>query len=186
MTIASQLEAILFAAGKPFSMKRLAELVSASAEDVKQGLEELRAALDERGSGVMLQTHGHDVELVSRPELAEIVKQVASSEASGELTRPSLEALTILAYRGPMTRPELEQVRGVQSSMILRNLMLRGLVEEKEDTRLGQPTYAVTFEFLNALGLPSVESLPEYSALRGHAAIQDVLADLEQSPESHA
>lgn len=186
MNISSQLEAILFAAGKPFSIKRLAELVVASVDEVNDGLKELGETLDDRTSAVMLQKHGHDVELVTRPDVAEIVKQVASSEASGELTRPSLEALTILAYRGPMTRPELEQVRGVQSSMILRNLMLRGLVEEKEDTRLGQPIYAVTFEFLNALGLPSVESLPEYDTLRGHAAIQDILADLEQTPEPHA
>lgn len=180
MNLSSKLEAILFAAAKPFSIKRLAELTGASAEEVKEGIAHLVASLEEQESGLMLQEHGNDVELVSRPEAAELVRQVVAIEASGELTRPSLETLTILAYRGPMTRPELEQVRGVQSSLILRNLIMRGLVEEKEDARLGQPTYAVTFEFLNALGLPSVDALPEYETLRGHAAIQDVLADLEQ------
>ena len=78
----------------------------------------------------------------------------------GELSRPSLEALTILAYRGPLTRPELEQIRGVHSSLILRNLLLRGLIEEKEDARLGQPLYSVTLDFLRHIGLASVEELP--------------------------
>src|SRR5512147_1123253 len=112
MNLSSKLEAILFAAGKPFAMKRLAELVDASAEDVTEALTQLGQSLDERKSAVMLQMHGHEVELVTRPDASDLVKQVAASEASVELTRPSLEALTILAYRGPMTRPELEQVRG--------------------------------------------------------------------------
>jgi len=142
-------------------------------------------SLDEAESGVMLQKNGSEYELVTRPEVAEVVSQVVKAEAQGELSRPSLEALTILAYRGPLTRPELEQVRGVQSSMILRNLMIRGLVEEHEDVRLGQPTYAVTFAFLNHLGVASIESLPDYEVLRGHSAVSDVLAQLEEpKPES--
>ncbi len=134
----------------------------------------------------MLQQHGNEAEPVTRPDAAEAVKNVITMEAVGELSRPSLEALTILAYRGPLTRPELEQVRGVQSSLILRNLMLRGLVEEKEDARLGQPTYAVTFDFLNALGLAGVTDLPDYAELRGHATIQDVLSDIQHPQEPHA
>lgn len=184
MNLEAKLEAILFAVAKPLTIKRLAELTSASADDVKTALVAMAEALERAESGIMLQQNGHEVEFVTRPEAAEMVKQVVKSEAQGELSRPSLEALTILAYRGPLTRPELEQIRGVQSSMILRNLMLRGLVEEKEDTRLGQPIYAVTFEFLNHLGLPSVEALPEYESLRGHAAVSDVLAQLEAAPSS--
>lgn len=179
MNLDANIEAILFAGAKPFSVKRLAELTGASADEVKASIARMAEALDEAESGIMLQQNGHDVEFVTRPETAEIVKQVVKADAQGELTRPSLEALTILAYRGPLTRPELEQVRGVQSSMILRNLMMRGLVEEKEDTRLGQPMYSVTFDFLNHLGLASVEQLPEYETLRGNAAVTDVLAQLE-------
>lgn len=178
MTLAATLEAILFVSAKPWSVKRLAELTSASAEDVQAGITELVARLDASASGVMVQRHGHDVELVTRPEHADIVKQIVRSDAQGELTRASLETLTILAYRGPLTRPELEQIRGVHCSLILRNLMMRGLVEEKEDGRLGQPTYAVTFDFMNHLGIPSVEALPDYESLRGHAAIADVLSSL--------
>ena len=130
----------------------------------------------------MLQRNGHDVELVTRSEAADLVKQVVNAEAQGELTRAALETLTILAYRGPLTRPELEQIRGIHSAVILRNLLLRGLIEQKEDSRLGQPVYSVTFEFLNHLGLSGVEQLPEYAALHGNATVSQVLADLTPSP----
>jgi segregation and condensation protein B len=172
------LEAILFAGAKAFSVRRLSELCGFSVEDVEAAL----TALDERlaSSSIMLQRAGNDVQLVTRPEYADAVKKVAADEVTGELTRASLEALTILAYRGPLTRPELEQIRGVHSSIILRNLELRGLIEEKEDTRLGQPVYAVTFDFIRHLGLKSVEELPKYDELRGHENVVDMLRDLEE------
>ena len=116
---------------------------------------------------------------MTQPDAARAVAKVVNAEISGELTRPSLEALTILAYCGPMSRAELEQIRGVQSTLILRNLMLRGLIEEQPEEKLGQPLYAVTFDFLRHLGLKSVESLPEYEELRGHSVVQDILAENE-------
>ena len=88
-----------------------------------------------------------------------------SPMTASSVSRPSLEALAVLAYRGPLTRPELEQIRGVQSSMILRNLMIRGLVEMKEDLRLGQPVYRVTVDFLKHIGADRVESLPDFEKL---------------------
>lgn len=183
MNLDQIIEAILFAAGRPHTARKLAELTETKAEEVEEAIETLKSRLEE-GSGLMLQEYGKEYELVTRPEAAEMVKKVIKDEEQGELTRASLEALTILAYRGPMTRPELEQVRGIQSALILRNLMIRGLVEQKEDERLGQPTYAVTFDFLNHLGLSSVKALPDYEALRGNAAISDMLDRLNTKPEA--
>ncbi|MBU2566095.1 SMC-Scp complex subunit ScpB [Patescibacteria group bacterium] len=170
------IEAVLFSAAKPLTVKKLADICEAKVKDVEQALVELEEILNDRG--VMLQQHEQEYELVTVPEVAEFVKKVIKDEEQGELTRASLEALTILAYRGPMTRPELEQIRGVQSAMILRNLMIRGLVEQKDDQRLGQPTYAVTFEFVKHLGLKSIDDLPDYSELRGHTAVADILDQL--------
>ncbi len=182
MQLEKIIEAILFACGKPLSERKLAELTGKSVEDVEMALNSLQENLS--GRGIILQRYEKEVSLVSDPEVAEFVSKVVKDEEQGELTRAALEALTILAYRGPMTRPELEQIRGVQSSMILRNLMIRGLVEQKEDMRLGQATYAVTFEFLNHLGLKSIEDLPEYQELRGHAAISDMLEQLKEPNET--
>lgn len=182
MTSESQIEAILFAAARPISVKKLSDILQLDADDVQSDLERLRARLDETEAGIMLQNNGTEYELVTRPEATDVVAKVVNAESQGELSRPSLEALSVLAYCGPMTRPELEQIRGVQSSMILRNLMLRGLIEQKEELRLGQPVYAVTFDFLNHLGIENVTSLPSYEEMRGHAAVADVLAQLEQPP----
>lgn len=148
------------------------------AEEISEALDLLESELENRG--ILLQRYEKEVALVSHPDAAEFVQKVVKDEEQGELTRASLEALTILAYRGPMTRPELEQIRGVQSSMILRNLMIRGLIEQKEDMRLGQATYAVTFDFLNHLGLKTIKDLPDYGELRGHTAISDMLDQLKE------
>lgn len=179
----SLLEAVLFAAARPLKVKQLAEITQLDADEVQSALGSLRTHLDERESGIMLQDNGREFELVTRPDATEAVSKVVNAELQGELSRPSLEALSILAYCGPMTRPELEQIRGVQSSLIIRNLMLRGLVEQEDDAKLGQPMYAVTFDFLNHLGIENVTSLPRYEEMRGHSTVSDVLAQLEESPQ---
>lgn len=178
MNLEQKIEAILFASGKTLSERKLADLTGEKIEEVAVALDNLQGNLADRG--IILQRYEKEAELVTNPEAAEYVKQVVKDEEQGELTRAALEALTILAYRGPMTRPELEQIRGVQSSMILRNLMIRGLVEQKEDMRLGQATYAVTFDFLNHLGLKNIKELPDYDELRGHSAISDMLDQLKE------
>jgi segregation and condensation protein B len=181
MELEKIIEAILFASGKALSERKLADLTGKKTDEVSAALDILQESLEERG--IILQRYEKEVTLVSHPEAAEFVKKVVKDEEQGELTRAALEALTILAYRGPMTRPELEQIRGVQSSMILRNLMIRGLVEQKEDMRLGQATYAVTFDFLNHLGLKSIKDLPEYEDLRGNTAMADMLEQLKDPEE---
>ncbi|MFA6099947.1 MAG: SMC-Scp complex subunit ScpB [Patescibacteria group bacterium] len=185
MKLDQTIEAILFAAGKPLTVRKLSELNDVKTDEVEDALEMLKERL-QAGSGLMLQEYGKEFELVTQPEAADVVKQVVKDEEQGELTRASLEALTILAYRGPMTRPELEQIRGIQSALILRNLMIRGLVEQKDDERLGQPTFAVTFDFLKHLGLASVKDLPDYESLRGNAAISDMLDRLNVKLEDEA
>ncbi len=176
------IEALLFAAGKPLTRKKLVELTKSSENDVNEALAVLAGRLQHGGTQVM--EHGNDIELVTRPDFAEAVRAVSVLEAQGELTRPSLETLAILSYRGALTRPEIEQIRGVQSSLILRNLMIRGLVEQREDTRLGQPIYAVTTDFVKYLGVNSLESLPDYATLHAHPTVERVLAELESSPVS--
>ncbi|MFA6429110.1 MAG: SMC-Scp complex subunit ScpB [Patescibacteria group bacterium] len=180
MSLDANIEAILFAAGKPVALKRLAEWCEAEVEGVKSALDRLAERLED--SGLQLIRHGQEVELVTHPDAASLVRQVLKDETQGELTRPSLEALAILAYRGPLTRPELEQIRGVQCALILRNLIMRGLVETREDMRLGQPTYAVTVDFLKHLGLDGVESLPDFEELHSHRAVEQVLQEMQPKP----
>jgi len=177
LTLDAHIEAALYAAGRPISLKQLAEWLDVTVEEVKAELKTLSERLE--GRGMVLMTHANQAELVTHPDAADLMRKVLKEETHGELSRPSLEALAVLAYRGPMTRPELEQIRGVQSSMILRNLMLRGLVEMKEDTRLGQPIYAVTMDFLKHIGMENLSQLPDFEELHAHAGVERILEELQ-------
>ncbi len=181
MSLASTVEAVLFASAERQPLAKLASLVQVELSEVLEALDALDARYASSGSALQLIRHAGSVELVTRPEYAEMVRQAIRADATGELSKPSLEALSILAYRGPLTRPELEQIRGVQSAMILRNLVMRGLVEMKEDVRMGQPVYGVTGEFLKTVGVPRVEALPDFETLHHHPVVQQVLAELDES-----
>lgn len=178
MNIDAQLEAILFVSGGPVTLRALGGLLNVLAADIEAALLKLEARLRE-GSGLTLVRHGQEVELVTHPDTAEIIRRVSKLEAQAELSKASLEALSILAYRGPLTRAELEQIRGVQSAIILRNLMLRGLVEMREEVRLGQPVFQVTMDFVKHLGLSRLEELPDFTSLHTHPTVEQVLDQLE-------
>ncbi len=178
MSLESQLEAILFVSGEPIAIKKLVGLVQEDPDRIHEALEALRLRLDACDSALQLVVHEHQAELVTRSEYAELVRALAKDQAQGELSKPAMEALAILAYRGPLTRPELEQIRGVQSSMILRNLMLRGLVEQTEEVRIGQPVYRVTIEFLKHLGVEGIGDLPDYELMREHPNVTQILGEL--------
>jgi segregation and condensation protein B len=160
MTPLQTLEAVLFAAGKPVSRRVLMQTLSWDVKTLEGVLEGLREALIPRG--LQLVEHREQIELVTHADAAESIRAVLGLELQGELSRAALETLSILAYRGPLTRPEIEQIRGIQSSQILRHLSLRGLVEETGAVRLGQAVYDVTIEFFERLGLSSRENLPSF------------------------
>ncbi len=184
--LSATMEAILFAGGRVVSVKRLASSTNVSVEETQKALEELADRLEKNNGGLRLIRHADQVELVTAPDVAESVRRSLQADQQGELSRPSLETLAILAYRGPLTRPELEQIRGVQSSLILRNLQIRGLVEMREESRLGQPTYAATTELLKYLGADRVESLPDYEELHRVNVVEQALHDLETTVPEHA
>ena len=179
----ANIEACLFVATKPAAIKDIIKAVGASEADVMAAIEELSRARNTPLSGIhVLQLDG-TVQLVSSPECAEIVGKLAKDELAPELTRPSLEALTIIAYRGPVTKPEIEAIRGVNCSLILRNLLMRGLIEERDDAQRLQPVYALSPEALRFMGLHAKEELPDYATLHANAHIDKLLAAVMTSPE---
>lgn len=179
MSVKSEIESLLFVSSRPLSAKRLAEATGHSKDEVKKALEALAAEYDAReASGVILLRNGDEIQLATAPDHAEMVKSYLKDESFGELTRPALETLTIVGYRGPLTKAELEQIRGVNCSLILRNLMIRGLVETeggKTDDPGAPATYRVTFDFLRYLGIRQMSELPEYENLRSDENLQKLL-----------
>ena len=180
VVIATQCEAVLFASARSWSVKKLADALEASQEETHAAVQLLAQRLEETQSALQIVQQGNEIELVTRGEYAVLLRQVFTQEAAGELSRPSLETLAILAYRGPLTRPELEQIRGVQCAMILRNLSLRGLIEQGSEGRIGQPTYQVTLDFLEHLGLSSLSELPDFQTLHHSSVVEDLLQPLDE------
>lgn len=128
-----------------------------------------------RESGVVLVNNNDEWQLVSNADLKAVTEKFVKAEISGELTKAQLEALTVVAYCGPITKPELEQLRGVNCSLILRNLMMRGLVKEVDGDGLF-PSYEVTMDYVRHLGLTSLSELPEYAELHNHSFVTQALA----------
>lgn len=179
------LEACLFVATKPVSLKDLARASGAGLEEVRAAIEALATKRNTPESGIHVVLLDGLVQLVSSPECANAVSQLAKEESAPELTRPSLEALTIIAYRGPVTKPEIEAIRGVNCSLILRNLLMRGLIEEKDDPSRLQPVYTLSADTLRFLGLHAKEELPDYETLHANAAIDKLLAAVMTQPSEN-
>ena len=159
----AQIEALLFIAGRPLSLENLALKLQISQEEVDKTLVELAHEYETQQRGFDIIRLGSEAQLSTSPEYTALVQDFLKEEVQSELSRPSLEAMTILSYRGPMTKAELENIRGINCSLILRNLLIKGLVVAH--THQGVEKYQVSFEFLKILGLSDLRQLPEYEEL---------------------
>jgi segregation and condensation protein B len=164
------IEAILFVAAEPVTIDQLAAAIECAPEQIEAALQHLKAACE--GRGIRVQRQDQKVQLVSAPEVAGYIEHFLGQSTPSRLSTPALETLTIIAYRQPITRPEIEAIRGVNSDGVLRTLLSKGLVEEvgRLDT-VGHPSqFGTTFEFLRYFGLEDLKGLP--------------LLDLPGAPES--
>ena len=158
--VAAEIEGLLFVATEPVSVAALAESLEVAAGIVEAGLAELEASLQTRG--LRLQRHGSRVQLTTAPQLAGKIDRFLGLESLTHLGRSGLETLAIIAYNQPITRPQIDSVRGVNSDSVLKNLLFKGLIFELGRTAgPGRPIlYATTAEFLQYLGLNSGAELP--------------------------
>ncbi len=170
-----QIESLLFVESKPLTVKKIAKATGKKAEDVQKAINTLQVEYAERAGGVTVVTEGDNVQLMTAPDQAEFVSTFVAQEQTGELTRPSLETLTIIAYRGPVPKTEIELIRGVNCSLILRNLLIRGLVDLDGETEAGTPIYRVTMDFLKFVGVNNVKELPEYAELNKNEYMEELL-----------
>jgi segregation and condensation protein B len=171
----SQLESLLLVAGKPMPFATLAKLLGCSTAELKEDLAVLEQEYNSQKRGIRLMINNNKIQLTTSSDNQKLVAEFIHDETSGELTKPSLETLTIIAYRQPITKEDMEQIRGVNCSLILRNLMIRGLVESREDRGGLATVYSVTMDFLRYLGINKVEELPNYDMLHKHESLQEAL-----------
>ena len=175
MPLKSQLESLLFVAIKPLAAKELASLTSAKTKEVEEALAELETDYKTGDRGLSLVKNNNQYQITTAPGSANLVAEFLKDETSGELSQPSLEALTIIAYRGPIGKLELEKIRGINCSLIIRNLLLRGLIEEKYDKIKDEHYYTVTHDFIRFLGLSSTSELPDYAKLSQSEEVKETL-----------
>lgn len=163
--LSTGIEAILFWKGEPQSIKKLATSLNKSEEEIKTGLEILKEKIADRG--VELIYKNDEVMLGTASKLSHIIERLTKEELVRDLGKAGLETISIIAYKGPISRAEIDYIRGVQSTFILRNLQIRGLVE-----RISNPSdarsflYQPTFELLQFLGISKIEDLPEYDSVQ--------------------
>lgn len=173
----SKIESLLFVASRPLSLKKICEQVGGGKEEVGRALSELVDECSKAGRGIQIMEIDGEYQMSTSGESSKMVKEFLKDEMTGELTRPALETLTIVAYRGPIAKSELEQIRGVNCSLILRNLMIKGLAEVKSSDKTGEPLYNITFDFMRYLGVANPSELPDYEKL-SKSEILDKILDL--------
>lgn len=165
----ARLEAVLLVAGGALSFRRLAHLATlADAAEVRDLIENLNAAYDAVSCAFRVERVATGVRLMTRPRFAMWLDRLHNRQARSKLSPPMMETLAIVAYRQPITRAEVEKIRGVASAEMLRQLLERGLLRiTGEDDSLGRPfLYGTTRQFLEDFGLGSLDGLPMAESLR--------------------
>ncbi len=181
MPLDTQIESLLFWKGEPMKIKKLAEILSKSEEEIKVGLQDLEQKI--AGRGVQLIRNDDEVMLGTSADMGPIIEGLIKEDLVRDLGKAGLETLSIVLYRGPIARRDIDYIRGVNSNFILRNLLVRGLVEKvqhPEDQRAF--LYKPTFQLLSHLGISTIEELPEYIVVRKEIThVEQAQTDLSHS-----
>lgn len=157
----SKIESVLLFKNEPVTLAELSRLLKVSRENLQFAISNLQKNYENRG--IVLVTNGEEVAFGTNPEASELIENLQKEELSRELGRAGLETLSIILYKGPISRREIDHIRGVNSSFILRTLLVRGLIERTESTGRSY-SYKATLKLLEHLGLTRREDLPEYDA----------------------
>lgn len=160
--LAKKIEALLFVSGEGMTVSRLASILKKKDAEITGGVADLERHLEESHLLSILKEDDRVI-LVTSKDASKVVEDFAKEEFTGELTMAALETLTIVAYKGPIKRVAIDYIRGVNSSFMLRNLLMRGLIERMRDPKDSRAfLYRVSADFLKLLGIKSITDLPEY------------------------
>ena len=161
LTPVAKLEALLFFYGEPITLAKVATLLGIKKEECSVAVSELADMLEKDSTrGLMLLQRGEEIQLSTKPALKGLGETIIKEEIRENLTPAALETLSLVAYLGPIPRSTVDYIRGVNSSFILRNLAMRGLVDREE--KGNSYHYRASFKFLEHMGLTKTEDLPEY------------------------
>jgi segregation and condensation protein B len=159
MSLENKIEGVLFYKATPLKKANLAKIFDCTVEEINNALERLKTQLD--GSALCLIDTGTDVELVTIASLDETIEQLRKDELRRDIGKAGAETLAIILYKGPVNRAQIDRIRGVNSSFILRNLLVRGLIEK--DSTAKNIEYRITTQLLSHLGIKEKTQVPEFA-----------------------
>ncbi len=172
--IKSIIESLLFAKGKSISIIQLAKNIGVSKKKTAEVVGNIVDEYIKRDGGLTIIQKDDRIQMVSAPKNASYVNKMLGEYTKAKLSRVALETLSIIAYRGPITKLEIEAIRGVNCSFVLRNLLLRGLIVKK---RTGDKNclYEISFNFLKEMGIRSIKELPNYEKLSKDNRVETII-----------
>lgn len=183
-TLKSQLESILFVSSKPLNVKQISKFLHIPDEEVHSAL--LESQEDRKNTGVILLEANGFWQMATHSENSETVKNFLNADLREKLTDATIEVLSIIAYRQPISKAEIEAIRGVNSQYSVRHLLMRGLIEKIPNPNDARGSlYQVTTEFLQQLGIQSTNDLPEFEKLVAHIKLPETpqVTDMPENPE---
>lgn len=174
--IKSIIESILFARGEEMNITQLAKIIEIKKSEAVEVVEELILEYKEAQRGFGIVKLEDNVQMVTNPDNAEFIEKTIKRNLQENMSRTALEVLAIVAYRGPVSRAEIEAIRGVNSSFTLRNLLMRGLIvrSTNENDQRGY-LYNISMDFIKKMGLSRVTDMPEYASLSRDKRVESII-----------
>ncbi len=170
----AEIEAMLFASGDPVSIEKMQKFLKLTKVQIKDSIKSLSVRYNGSESGLQLIEKRGRIQLATKVVLSKSVAEFLGKSLNEELSKSSLETLAVVAYRGPVTRVQIEYIRGVNCSYALRVLSLRGIVERKDNPLDSRSyLYEISFDFLKSLGLEKIEELDEYEKLKEQLPVEE-------------
>ena len=186
-TIKSAFESMMYIWGEPLDVKDAADIFNISREDAEKYFLELQQEYEQEGRGIVIRQINKSFQFVTRPENAEYIERLCTPVKIKRLSQSALEVLAIIAYRQPVTKGEIDAIRGVKSDRVIDGLMKKNLVMVKgKSNGIGRPLlYGTTEEFLKNFGFTSIKDLPDIenieSVINVEADSEIVYDDVEKS-----
>lgn len=163
----AKIESILFVAAEPLSFKKLSEILGVDIKTTKLSLEEFAQSLQSQQRGVRVLEHEGEVQLVSAPKYAPFIERLVQAIKNESLTQAAREVIAIVGYLGPVQKHMIDEIRGVDCSAILKNLLLKGIIDRREDPHDHRThIYSLHANALRHLGIGHQRELPEFNDVR--------------------
>jgi len=159
LPLSAQIESLLLYEGSALSAQDMAKTLGVKKDEIVEALAALHQSLAERG--IVLIENGTSYMLATHPDMQPVFEKLRKQELERELSKAALETLTVIAYRSPITKAQIDYIRGVNSHFSLRNLLVRGLIEKSDDTK-EETRYMLSTDTLSYMGITGTHDLPDY------------------------